>query len=275
MVLRSNHLTKKYFYISFWLNVRSFIKTGYKMKLRVILLLLYSLSIPAQSPEEIIQLAEDVIKGKTAHGRLSMIVETPDYSRELTMEAWYKGNEKALIIIESPPREAGNKTLKIGNEMWNYLKNTETTIKIPPSMMLQSWNGSDFTNDDLVRESNLADDYNQEIVGEENIENELCWKILLEPKPDAPVVWGKLYYWVRKSDNLPARIEYYDESEKLMRYMSFNQIERLGGRKLPTKWTMHNIAEEGHATTIKILSMEFNITIPDRIFSFRELERGN
>lgn len=228
-----------------------------------------------QSPEEIIQLAEDVIKGKTAHGRFRMTVETPDYTRELTMESWYVGNEKALIVIEAPPREAGNKTLKIGNEMWNYLKNTETTIKIPPSMMLQSWNGSDFTNDDLVRESNLADDYNQEIIGEEKIDDELCWKILLDPKPDAPVVWGKLYYWVRKSDNLPALIEYYDESEQLMRYMSFNQIERLGGRKLPTRWTMHNVAEEGHSTTIEILSMEFDINIPDRIFSFRELERGN
>lgn len=245
------------------------------MKFLFLILTILTTVTLGQTPEEIIQRAENTIKGETAHGKFRMTVTTPDYTRELTMEAWYKGNEKALIIIESPPREAGNKTLKIGNEMWNYLKNTETTIKIPPSMMLQSWNGSDFTNDDLVRESNLADDYNQEIVGEENMENELCWKILLNPKPDAPVVWGKLYYWVRKSDNLPARIEYYDESEELMRYMTFNQIERLGGRKLPTKWTMHNIAEEGHSTTIKILSMEFNLTIPDRIFSFRELERGN
>jgi outer membrane lipoprotein-sorting protein len=229
----------------------------------------------AQTAEEIISQAEDAIKGKSAHGEMKMTVTTPDYTRELTMEAWYVGNKKALIIIKTPPKEAGNKTLKIGNEMWNYLKNTETTIKIPPSMMLQSWNGSDFTNDDLVRESNLTDDYFQKIIGEEEIDGELCWKILLEPKPDAPVVWGKLFYWVRKKDNLPARVEYYDEKDKLMRYMSFSEVEKMGGRTIPTKWTMQNVAKEGHSTTLKLLSMKFDINIPDRIFSFRELERGN
>jgi outer membrane lipoprotein-sorting protein len=127
----------------------------------------------------------------------------------------------------------------------------------------------------LVRESNLTDDYFQKIIGEEEIDGELCWKILLEPKPDAPVVWGKLFYWVRKKDNLPARVEYYDEKDKLMRYMSFSEVEKMGGRTIPTKWTMQNVAKEGHSTTLKLLSMKFDINIPDRIFSFRELERGN
>ncbi len=245
------------------------------MKLKFFLILLLSTALFAQSPEKIIEKAEDAIKGETAHGKFKMTVETPDYTRDLTMEAWYKGNEKALIVIQSPPREAGNKTLKIGNEMWNYLANTETTIKIPPSMMLQSWNGSDFTNDDLVRESNLAKDYNQSIIGEEEIEGVNCWKIKLLPKPDAPVVWGKLFYWVRKKDKLPAKVDYYDEKDKLMRYMTFTEIKRLGGRDIPTVWTMHNVAEKGHSTTIELLSMEFNINLSDRIFSFRELERGN
>jgi outer membrane lipoprotein-sorting protein len=245
------------------------------MKKIIMALLILPGFLFAQTAEEIISQAEDAIKGKSAHGEMKMTVTTPDYTRELTMEAWYVGNKKALIIIKTPPKEAGNKTLKIGNEMWNYLKNTETTIKIPPSMMLQSWNGSDFTNDDLVRESNLTDDYFQKIIGEEEIDGELCWKILLEPKPDAPVVWGKLFYWVRKKDNLPARVEYYDEKDKLMRYMSFSEVEKMGGRTIPTKWTMQNVAKEGHSTTLKLLSMKFDINIPDRIFSFRELERGN
>lgn len=243
-------------------------------KVFVIILLMFSPLI-AQNAEQIISKAEDAIKGESAHGTVKMTVKTPDYTRELTMESWYVGNDKALIVIQSPPKEAGNKTLKIGNEMWNYLKNTETTIKIPPSMMLQSWNGSDFTNDDLVRESNLADDYRQKIIGEEEIDGAKCWKIHLDPKPDAPVVWGKLLYWVRENDNLPVRVEYYDEKGTLMRYMTFTEIEKMGGRTIPTKWTMHNVAKEGHSTTLKLLSMEFNINIPERIFSFRELERGN
>ncbi len=229
----------------------------------------------AQTAEEIIKKSEDLIKGESAHGVIEMTIKTDDYTRELKMESWWEGNEKALIVIQSPIKEAGNKTLKIGNEMWNYLKNTETTIKIPPSMMLQSWNGSDFTNDDLVRESNLLKDYNQKIVGEEKVDGELCWKILLEPKPDAPVVWGKLYYWVRKSNNLASVVEYYDEKGKLIRYLTYTDIKKFGNRNLPSKWTMHNQVEEGHSTTIKIIEMEFNIDISPRKFSFQELERGN
>ncbi|MCF8412410.1 MAG: outer membrane lipoprotein-sorting protein, partial [Melioribacteraceae bacterium] len=177
----------------------------------LLILFLPVINLYAQTANEIIARAENILKGESAHGTIEMEIVTPDYERTLKMESWWVGNEKALIVIEKPRREAGNKTLKIGNEMWNYLRNTETTIKIPPSMMLQSWNGSDFTNDDLVRESNLEDDYEQSIIADEEVDGEMCWKILLVPKPDAPVVWGKLHYWVRKSDYIPAVVEYYDE----------------------------------------------------------------
>lgn len=229
----------------------------------------------AQSATEIIRRAEEAIKGKTAHGKVKMTVVTPDFTRTLIMESWWVGNEKALIVIKSPKKEAGNKTLKIKNEMWNYLKNTETTIKIPPSMMLQAWNGSDFTNDDLVRESNLAEDYFQKVVGEEEIEGVPCWKIELLPKPDAPVVWGKLLYWVRKPDYLPARVEYYDEKGQLIRYLVFSDVREVHGRKIPTTWTMYNNIEKGRYTRFTILDMRFNVKISKRIFSFRELERGD
>ncbi|OGU53958.1 MAG: outer membrane lipoprotein-sorting protein [Ignavibacteria bacterium RBG_13_36_8] len=245
-------------------------------KLKIILIVVsISLNIKAQTANEIIRKAEDTIKGNTAHGEIEMAVETSDFTRTLVMESWWVGNDKALIVVKTPKREAGNKTLKIKNEMWNYLKNTETTIKIPPSMMLQSWNGSDFTNDDLVRESNLDNDYYQKIIGEETIDGVQCWKIELDPKPDAPVVWGKLYYWVRMNDYLPARIDYYDEKGGLMRYMIFTDIKTFSGRKLPSVWSMHNKVKKGNSTKFKIISMEFDIRISDRTFSFQELERGN
>ena len=124
----------------------------------------------AQTAEEIIKKAEDAVKGEeTAHGTFKMTIHTSDFTRQLIMESWWQGNKNSLILTKSPKKEEGNKTLKIGNEMWQYLANTETTIKIPPSMLLQSWNGSDFTNDDLVRESNLSKDYNQKIIAEERI----------------------------------------------------------------------------------------------------------
>lgn len=247
------------------------------MKRMLFLLVLLPLTnlVFSQTAEEIIKKSEDLIKGETSHGIFKMTVVTPDYTRDLTMESWWVGNKKALIVINSPKKEAGNKTLKIGNEMWNYLKNTETTVKVPPSMMLQSWNGSDFTNDDLVRESNLSDDYDQKILAEEEMGGEKFWKIELDPKPNAPVVWGKLYYWVNMKDYLPADIQYYDEKGNLVREMVFSNVKKFGKRRIPSVWTMDNKSKPGHSTTFKIQSVEFDIEINDSIFSFEELEKGN
>jgi len=242
---------------------------------QILVIMIFASSLFAQSAKELITQAEDAIKGETSHGTIEMIVKTPDYTRDLEMESWWVGNEKALIVIKSPRKEEGNKTLKIGNEMWNYLKNTETTIKVPPSMMLQSWNGSDFTNDDLVRESNLSKDYTMEIVGEEKVNDVLCYKIELNPKPSAPVVWGKLYYFVRKKDTLPAKIEYYNENGKLIRTMRLKDIKKFNDRTIPSEWIMESNTKEGRSTAIKIKSMEFNVKIDPSRFSFRELERGN
>ena len=245
-------------------------------RLAAIILLFFSANlIISQTAQEIIDKAEDIVKGSSAHGTIEMVVVTPDYERTLEMESWWVGNEKALIVIKSPRKERGNKTLKIKNEMWSYLKNTETTIKVPPSMMLQSWNGSDFTNDDLVRESNLSDDYFQEIAGTDSLDGASCWKIQLTPKPNAPVVWGKLFYWVRQKDYTPSRVEYYDEKGKLIRHMDYTDIKNFGNRVMPSRWIMINDEEAGRSTEMKITEMEFDININDRTFSFQELERGN
>ncbi len=250
--------------------------TRFQMKNFIVILLVFCTVtlLPAQTADEIIFKAESSIKGSTARGLIEMRVTTPEYTRTLEMESWWVGNEKALIVIKSPAKERGNKTLKLHNEMWNYLRNTETTIKIPPSMMLQSWNGSDFTNDDLVRESNLNDDYTAKVISEESVNEADCWKIELIPKPEAPVVWGKLYYWVRKIDYLPSIVQYFDEEGKEIRYMEFLEIKQFGKRKLPSIWTMHSNIKENSSTYFKIIEMEFDIKISDRIFSFQELEKG-
>ncbi|MDT8323010.1 MAG: outer membrane lipoprotein-sorting protein [Bacteroidota bacterium] len=232
--------------------------------------------VSAQSADEIIERSESIMKGKTSRGTYEMNVVTPEYTRNMKMEYWWDGEEdKALIKTIAPRKEAGNKWLKIGNEMWNYLKTTETTIKIPPSMMLQSWNGSDFTNDDLARESSLSDDYTHGIIAEEELNGAECWKIASTPKPDAAVVWGRLYTWVRKGDFLPAVTQYYDEKGQLVRYMVYSDYGTMDGRKIPTTWTMYNKVKQGHRTEFIIKDVDFNADIPDRVFSFRELERGN
>jgi len=230
----------------------------------------------AQKADDIIRQSESMLRGKTSTGTYEMTIVTPEYTRRMEMNTWWDDEgDRSLIEVTAPRREAGNKWLKIGREMWNYLRATETTIKIPPSMMLQSWNGSDFTNDDLARESSLADDYTHSLLSEEVINGEECWKIVSKPKPDAAVVWGYIYTWVRKKDNLPSVSQYYDERGKLVRYMVFGDYRNIGGRVIPTKWVMHNKAKEGHRTEFVIKRAAFDIRIPDAKFSFRELERGN
>ncbi len=233
-------------------------------------------SVWAQSVDvnAIVKRSEDAIRGKTSHAVFEMKIVTPYYTRTLKLESWWVGTEKALIVILAPPKEAGNKTLKIGNELWNYLRNTETVIKLPPSMLLQSWNGSDFTNDDLVRESSMVRDYQLTLVGEDTIDGVPCWKIQGIPKPEASVVWGKILYWVRKTDNLPSRVEFYDENGTLIRHLEYRDFKVMGGRKIPTHWVMINDVKPGRRTEIRLLKIRFDIKIPSRIFSLRELERG-
>lgn len=240
------------------------------------LLTLFSfLQITAQTAEEIVRRSEDLLKGTSSRGTFRMTITSPEYTRTMVMDSWWVGNEKALIAIKSPHREAGNKTLKVNNELWMYLRNTETTIKVPPSMMMQAWNGSDFTNDDLVRESDLVKDYFMRSDSGELIAGEMCWKIILTPKPDAPVVWGKIELFIRKKDFLPSVSTYFDEKGTPVRRLEYTNVKRFGNRTIPSTWIMQNLLKKGHHTEFTVIDAEFDLKIPERIFSFKELEKGS
>ncbi len=245
------------------------------MKKLFALFLFFAIALPCfgENPKDIVNKAENAIKGETSKGTFTMKVVTSEFSREIKMQSWWKGDDKALIIIKEPAKDRGNKTLKIGNEMWNYLKNTETTMKIPSSMMLQSWYGSDLTNQDIVRESELSEDYDISLMFEEKIAGEMCWKLELKPKPDVPVVWGKIYYWVRQNDYLPALVQYYSEKNELIRTFKFRKFQVMDGRKIPTVWRIESNTKKGNYTEFIYNDVEFDVNIPDRIFSFRELEK--
>jgi outer membrane lipoprotein-sorting protein len=200
-----------------------------------------------------------------------MTVTTPRWERTLTMTAWEKRREKTFIRILSPARERGVVTLRIGNEMWNYLPRVERVIKIPPSMMLQSWMGSDFTNDDLVKESSIVDDYTHEITGTETVGKDIAFKVVATPKEDAPVVWGSIVYWVRKADYVPLKEEFYSENKELVRLLEFSEIREVGGRVIPTTWTMTPVKKPGRKTVFRIIEMEFDADIPDAVFTRRNM----
>jgi outer membrane lipoprotein-sorting protein len=221
----------------------------------------------------LVRMTDQALRGKTQHGKVSMTVRTPDWTRTLEMEYWSVNPNKTLILIAAPAKEEGTSTLRLGTNMWNYLPQVERVIKIPPSLMLQSWMGSDFTNDDLVKESSLVNDYTHEIVGETAEAGDDCWRVVAHPKPDAPVVWGRLVLIIRKSDALPRKEEYYDEKGRLQKSLTFSDFQRTGDRNYPMRWRMVSVTKPGHETTMVYHSLEFDRPIPSRVFTQQNMKR--
>jgi outer membrane lipoprotein-sorting protein len=235
------------------------------------------LSVPAEElidGKEIIRRMDQLIRGETGMGLYEMTIKDPRWERTLKLRAWEsREGKKTFIRILSPPKEEGIGTLKIGVEMWNYLPRVERTIKIPPSMMMQPWMGSDFTNDDLVKESSIVEDYVHRVMGKEKIDGFDSYQVEAVAKPDAPVVWGKILYWVRVEDFIPLKEEFYSEKGELIRVMTFSDIKEMGGRILPTYWQMVPVKKKGRMTTFRIIEVEFDIPIPDDVFTLRNLKR--
>jgi outer membrane lipoprotein-sorting protein len=244
------------------------------MKLKAIftLLILPTLFF-SQNASEIVKKANDLILGKTSRGKSKMTVVRPDWTREVTMKTWSKGKDYYLILITSPAREKGQVFLKRKNEMWNWLPSIGRIIKLPPSMMMQSWMGSDFTNNDLLKQNSIVTDYYHKILGSEKISGYDCWKIELVPKPDVPVVWGKIIMWISKKGYYMLKTEYYDETNELKNTQYGSEIEKIGGRTLPTKLTMIPADKEGHKTIFKMLAVEYDKPISDDFFSLKNIKR--
>ncbi len=228
---------------------------------------------------EIIDEVDRLMRGESSAGVMRMEIDTEHWSRSLELRVWSLGTEHSLVRVESPPREAGMATLMVGGEVWNYLPNVDRTIKLPPSMMLGSWMESHFTNDDLVKESRLIEDYDivisyegprAEEGGEEPGEGEAIWEFTLTPKPEAPVIWGRIVQEVRQSDRMPLVARYFDEDGTLVRTMRFSDFRVLGGRTLPTRMVMEP-AEEEERTVVTYLELDFDVGLDAGFFSLRNL----
>lgn len=229
--------------------------------------------VSEQDAKTIVERADKKFRGETAKAEMSMTIVRPDWSREVRMKTWGKGEDYALILITYPDRDKGMTFLKRKNEIWNWLPSVERVIKIPPSMMMQSWMGSDFTNDDLVRESSIVNDYTHEIAGDSVIDGRDCYVIEATPKPEAPVVWGKVMIWITKEDYMQLRGEFYDEDDELINILEMSQIKEMGGRVIPTLMEMIPVDKEGHKTILEYRSAEFNVPIPASFFSEQNMKR--
>ncbi len=222
---------------------------------------------------DIVKRSDDLMRGNSYSGTYSMEIITTRWKRELTLFVHSMDRDKMFIRILTPPKEAGIGTLRLGNEMWNYLPSVEKTIKIPPSLMLRPWMGSDFANDDLVKESSIVNDYTHQIIDHEDIDGEAVLKIEFTPKPDAPVIWGKLYHWIRENDFVPLKEEYYSEKGKAIKVLEYSDIGQVSDRVIPRTWKMRSLTKKGHSTTIKLIDVTYNQPIDDVIFSMSYLRR--
>lgn len=228
---------------------------------------------PAQpSGREIVEKVESLLWANTMQGDFEMRIVTPRWERTLSLRVWMDRPRRSFIRVLAPAKESGIGSLRIGNEMWNYLPAVERTIKIPPSMMLQPWMGSDFTNDDLVKQSSAIDDYVQKVLGQETVDGQSLWKVEALPRPEAAVVWGRIVYWVR-GDFIPAKQEYYSDRGELVRVMSFADVRPIGGRTIPTRWEMKPLGKPGNTTTILIKNAAYDLPLDDEIFSQRNLQK--
>ena len=249
-----------------------------KMKKIVILIslsLFANLSNSAFSitPEEIVKKVDDLLRGKSNIMTMQMIVTTPDWTRENTMKSWSLGTDKAFVKILSPAKDKDTRFLKLEYNLWMYIPKVEKVIKIPPVMMMESFMGSDFSYDDMVKESSIVKDYVPHLVDRDTIEQEENYVLELVPKPAAPVVYGKLKLWVRTKDLIPTREEYYNEKKEIIKVMVFKDIIKMGDRFIPTYWEMTNLKKKDHKTIIRIQEAQFNIKINPSLFTKRNLGR--
>jgi outer membrane lipoprotein-sorting protein len=242
-----------------WLCLSSFLSTC--------LFPVHGVVAQSRDANDVVRRTEEQLRAKTERGSVSMTVRTPDWQRTLDMDYWSVNPDKTFIRVSAPAKEAGTATLRLGSNMWNYLPSVERVIKIPPSLMLQSWMGSDFTNDDLVRESSLVKDYDHKIVGEVTQDGDLCYRIMSTPKPNAPVVWGHQVLIVRKEDALPRREEYYDDKGVLQKVLTYEDIRRVDGRLFPMRWKMVSVTKPGHETVLAYSKLEFDRRIAASVFT--------
>jgi outer membrane lipoprotein-sorting protein len=226
------------------------------------------------SAKDIVKKANEKFNGEeTSVGIMSMTIVRPTWERTISFKNWTKGTEHALTLIIAPARDKGQTFLKRGTEMWTWTPSISRLTKLPPSMMSQGWMGSDYTNDDILKESSVVNDYSHEIVGEEEIEDRICYKIKLLAKEDAAVIWGSQMRWIDKKDHMFLKSELYDEDGYLIRTEIASDIKTMDGRILPTKIEIIPAEEEGKKTIVVFEKLEFNKPIDDAFFSQNNMKR--
>lgn len=222
--------------------------------------------------DAVVKYFEDLYRSDSSVSMAKLIVTTPRHERTLEMKIWTRGEEKALIVIQAPPREKGTATLKVDNNLWNYLPRIKRTIRIPPSMMLASWMGSDFTNDDLVKDASYSKDYKYELIGPS--EDPEGWRVRFTAKPDLVGLWNRFDLVLTKDARIPLEAEYYDRKDRLARILYWSDVKVFDGKRIPSRMTLIPQDKEGHKTEMIYFDIDFGVDVPASTFSLANLEQS-
>lgn len=245
-----------------------------KFLLYSVLLVLSGRWLYAIDAGEIIKKSEEAVRGNSQIASVEIVIKTRRWTRSLQMKSWENRLEKkSFSEITAPEKDAGNRFLLIDQDMRQYLPKLQKDIKISPSMMLQSWMGSDFTNDDIIRESSITKDYFHALGGSETVDDHECYRIILSPKPEAAVVWGKIIYYARMKDYLPVKEEFYNEHNVLKKVMTCTGFRMMHDRIIPTSYRMQTVGKADQFTMMNIKFIRFNEQIPASVFTLQNLKR--
>lgn len=212
------------------------------------------------------------MRGSSSIVEMTIKTIRPGWSRSMDIKAWTKGTDYSVILIQSPAKDKGVAFLKRKKEVWNWMPSLERVIKLPPSMMSQSWMGTDFTNDDLVKESSVINDYDHSIIGDTVIDNRSCYIIRMIPKPQAAVVWGKLIVCIDKKDFIELHTRFYDEEGQLINIMNAYDVKMMDGRLIPTRFEMIPADKKNHKTEMIYRNVQFNKLIDDSFFTTEKIK---
>jgi outer membrane lipoprotein-sorting protein len=248
-------------------------------KLSILLLAVFSLILLVNKAyaeeltvDEIVDRMDRLYRSDTSSAVVEMEIVSEHWRRTLNIDIWSEGLDKTFMHINSPKKDAGIATLRINNEMWNYLPKINKVMKVPPSMMMSSWMGSDFTNDDLVKESSLREDYDAKIIEPEGSDPDNFYVELI-PKEDIPIVWARLVFAVKKDNYMPLWEAYYDEKGRKMRLMEFTEPKEFSGRLIPSVLIMTPLNKPEKKTVIKYIELEFDVELKPDVFTLRNLQR--
>lgn len=238
------------------------------------LIVLYAAAAAAQPPapkvEDVLARLDDLYRSGASVAQVELTISSPRVNRTLRLRAWTKGTDRALIRIESPPREAGIVTLRVGQNLWNYLPKLARTMRVPPSMMLASWMGTDFTNDDLVHESSMRDDYTSRLDRWDAEAN--GWWITSEARPGIAARWAKIQTLVTP-ELLPVEMRFFDRQGALARTLQYDEVRTFGKRRVPARMTLVPATEDASRTVLRYLQLELDVDVPDDTFSLARLEQ--